>query len=524
MPSSDHLTMKPLARLVALSSLAFSPFITHAEVKLPPVISDHMVLQRATTVPIWGTASPGEKVAVSLAGQKRATVADAKGQWRVLLDPLPVAERLSLIVQGENTLTLEDVLVGEVWLGSGQSNMAGPVRTFKGNDTGLQRIHAAAPYPRIRLIKQGGTGWQIATPEIVDGYSALLFAFGARLQAELGVPVGLMLGAVGGTPSGFWLTEEMYRRDSACQAQAKEFAATYDFAAATKAYERQIAAWKMGEAKAKQEGRKVGRAPTPPAPAGESAGRIGHLYEAHVRPYVPYAIRGVLWDQGESGTAITGVDQFNVMGALIRGWRQDWGQDIPFLYIQKPSGGGTAWDLENPTTKNANPFSPLPAQVPGTKDGLAREVHLRIWQHPRTALVTSTDLGGNTHPVNKSGYADRAVSVALGFVYGRRLEISGPLYASHTIEGNKVRVRFTHVGGGLSARHRDQLQGFMIAGADREFHWADALIAGDSVLVSNPHVTAPAAVRYAWSGAAPWANLFNQDGLPAQTFRTDTWK
>lgn len=496
----------------------------HAEVKLPPVLSDHMVLQREIAAPIWGTAAPNEEISVSIAGQTKKTTATKDGKWQVQLDPLKAnAEGQTFTIKATNTIELKDVLAGEVWLGSGQSNMAGPVRTFKGNDEGLQKTLAAAPYPRIRLIRQGLPGWQLATAANVDSFSAILFAFGSRLHTELDVPVGLLVGAVGGTPSGYWLTEEMYRSDEACQAQVKKFAATYDFAAAMRGYERYMTAWKLTAEKAKQTGTKPGREPAKPTQPGESNGVIGHLYAAHVQPYVPFAIRGVLWDQGEAGTGITGVDQYHLMGALIKGWRKAWNKDFPFIYVQKPSGGGTAWDLSNPTTKNATPFAALPAAVPTDSEGNAREVHIKIQQHPKTAMVIGTDLGGMTHPTNKSGYAERAKQVALGFVYDQKIEFSGPLYASHKIEGSKVRVQFTHIGKGLAPRHSDKLQGFMIAGADQKFVWADATIAGDTIIVSSPSVPIPAAVRYAWSSTAPWANLFNQDGLPAQTFRTDDW-
>lgn len=495
----------------------------HADVKLPPIISDHMVIQRDVAAPIWGTAEPDEVVSVSIAGQTKTTKAGADGRWQLKLDPLKVAEGITLTVKGTNTIEVKDVLVGEVWLGSGQSNMAGPVRTFRGNDEGLQKTLAAAPYPRIRLIKQGGTGWQLATAANVDAFSANLFAFGSRLHAELGVPVGLMSGAVGGTPSGYWLTEEMFRSDDACQRQVKDFAKTYDFAKAMQGYERYMTAWRANTEKAKQSGARVGREPARPQQPGECTGEFGHLYKAHVLPYVPYAIRGVLWDQGEGGTGITGVDQFHLMGALITGWRKAWGQDFPFLYMQKPSGGGTAWDLANPTTKNASPFTAAPATVPADNEGVAREVHIKIQQHPHTAMVTSTDLGGMTHPTNKSGYADRALLVAKGFVYGQKIEFSGPLYASHEIAGEKVRIKFTHIGQGLATRHGATLQGFQIAGADKKFVWADAIIEGDTVVLSSKEVPQPAAVRYAWSANSPWANLFNKDGLPAQTFRADDW-
>jgi sialate O-acetylesterase len=237
---------------------------------------------------------------------------------------------------------------------------------------------------------------------------------------------------------------------------------------------------------------------------------------------MPFAIRGVLWDQGESGTAIGGVDQYNLMGALIAGWRKEWGQDdFPFLYIQKPSGDGCAWDTSNPTTSQANKFLPLPAQVPN--DGQYRAMHIRIMTYPNTAMVTSSDLGNGVHPINKSGYGERASRVALGMVYGRKLEIYGPVYKSHTVEGDKIRVAFDHVGQGLAYQHGDKLQGFALAGDDKKFHWADALIDGNSIVLSCPAVTRPVAVRYAWSQNQAWANLFNRDGLPAISFRTDSW-
>lgn len=515
--------MKIHRSLSATLCLLFATF-AHAEVKLPPIISDHMVLQRDVAAPIWGTALPQEEISVSIAGQTKKTAAGADGKWQVKLDPLKVAEGLTLTVKGTNTLEVKDVLVGEVWLGSGQSNMAGTVRGYKVNDEGLQKTLAAAPYPRIRLIRQGGAGWMEATAANVDNFSAILFACGSRLQSELDVPIGLMLGAVGGTPSGYWLTDDMYRSDAACQAQVKKFAETYDFAAAMKAYERYMVAWKANAEKMKATGGRVGREPAVPRQPGECTGELGHLYTKHILPYVPYAIRGVLWDQGEGGTAITGLDQFHAMGALIKGWRKAWAQDFAFIYVQKPSGGGTAWDLTNPTTKNASPFAAPPAKVPADNEGIAREVHIKIQQHPNTAMVISTDLGGMTHPTNKSGYGERAKQVALGFVYDRKVEYSGPLYASHAITGDKVRIKFTHTGQGLAARHSDKLQGFLIAGEDKKFVWADAVIDGDTVLVSSKDVPKPVAVRYAWSSNAPWANLFNKDGLPAQTFRTDEWE
>ena len=502
--------------------LALSAATALAEVKLPPAISEHMVLQRGIAAPIWGTAEPGEEVSVSIAGQTKKAKADEKRNWKVKLDPLKVAEGLTLTVKGTNTIEIKDVLVGEVWVGSGQSNMDMLAKDYLAGDPVLAKA-VTETYPKLRLLSKGRKGWEEATPANNPNFSALLFSFGFRLQQELKVPVGIMVGAVGGTPSGYWLTEEMYRSDAACQAQVKQFAATYDFDAVKKKYDEDLAKWKEAEETAKKEGKKGTRAPQLPAKAGESAGKIGGLYEAHMRPYVGYGIRGVLWDQGESGTAITGVDQYTLMGALIRGWRKAWDQgDFPFLYVQKVSGGGPAWDYEGAVTRNASKFGPQPAAVP--VDGAYRETHIKIASYPKTAMVIASDLGSGTHPTNKSGYGARAVRVAQGFVYGEKLEYYGPVYASHKVEGGKVRIAFSHIGKGLAARHSEKLQGFAIAGEDKKFAWADAVIDGDSVVVSSASVAKPVAVRYAWAGNFPWANLFNKDGLPAQTFRTDDWK
>jgi sialate O-acetylesterase len=354
----------------------------------------------------------------------------------------------------------------------------------------------------------------------------LLFAFGSQLQQELDVPIGLMVGAVGGTPSGNWLSEEAYRTDPTCKEAVAKFKATYTLERAQAKHAQDLAAWEKAAEAANRDGKRPPRKPLDPQNAGECVrGKIGGLYEAHIRPFQPYGIRGVLWDQGEAGTAIVGVDQFTLMGALIRGWRKEWGQgDFPFLYVQKPSGGGCAWNLDDPVTRQASKFVPLPPQVLSTAGGTYCETHIRIMQHPNTAMVTSTDLGAGIHPVNKSGYGARAARVTLGYVYGRALEIYGPVYQSHQIEGDKVRVRFAHAGQGLACRHGERLQGFAVAGEDKVFHWADAVIDGNTVVVSSGKVREPAAIRYAYGVMQhPWANLFNKDGLPALAFRTDAW-
>jgi sialate O-acetylesterase len=509
--------------VLASTGALFVPIVARADVKLPPVLSSHMVLQRDLSTPIWGTAAPGEKVTVQFCDQTKSTEAGKDGKWLLKLDALKAGGPDQLTVRGNNTITLDDVLVGEVWVGSGQSNMDGSVKGYTQGDEVLAKAAEAAPYARIRLIRGRGT-WQEATPANVNGFSALLFAFGLRLQQELDVPVGLMLGAVGGTPSGFWLSEQAYNADAACREVVKKFAATYSFDEQQKKYEAALAKWEKDADAAKKDNKKPPAKPQAPRKAGEAARKIGNLYEAHIRPLIPFGIRGVLWDQGESGTAITGVDQYTLMGALIRGWRAEWGQgDFPFLYVQKPSGGGCAFDPANPVTSKASPFAPLPAQVPNIQAGSYRENHIRIMRYPHTAMVTASDLGSGVHPTNKSGYGARAARVALGMVYGHKVEVYGPLYQGLQVEGDKVRIKFTHTGQGLVFSHGDKLQGFAVAGDNKVFHWADAVIDGDTVVVSSPKVAKPVAVRYAWGTEHPWANLFNKDGLPALPFRTDSW-
>ncbi|MEY2599597.1 MAG: hypothetical protein RLZZ142_1856 [Verrucomicrobiota bacterium] len=522
---------KSMALWAALPVMLVAP--AWAEVKLPNVFSPHMVLQRERPVPIWGTASPGEKVEVRFRDQVQSVEANGEGKWKVTLKPLEAGGPDVLQVGG---VRVEDVLVGEVWVGSGQSNMDMMVRAYTAGDAALEGL-AKESYPQIRLLRKGAASrWSTADPANNGEFSAQLFAFGVALQKKLGVPVGLMVGAVGGTPSGFWLTEEMYRADAACQELVKKMAPTYDYEGLHRQYLEQKAKWegemaewnKVADA-AKKEGKEAPRAPKAPPAVGKAgevnSGKMGSLFEAFIRPYVGYAIRGVLWDQGESRTNVACVDQFTLMGALVKGWRKEWGQDFPFLYVQKPSGGGIAWDPAAPMAAAARKLQPEPPQVPSKPEvaDYSHELHLRIREHPNTFMVTSSDLGPGVHPVLKSAYGERGAQVAMAAVYGAKHAFYGPLYTGHRVEGSRVRLAFSHVGQGLAPAQVPKLQGFAIAGADRKFVWGEAVIEGDTVVVSSPSVPNPESVRYAWSETFPWANLFNKDGLPAQPFRTDSW-
>jgi sialate O-acetylesterase len=544
-----------------LASFALLPAAgtARAEVALAAVFGDHMVLQRDMPVPVWGTAAPGAKVTVTFGGSSASAVAGQDGRWRAQLGPLAAdAHAATLVVtSGEPNskgVRVEDVLVGEVWVGAGQSNMQGPASMFmpgmKTGDTVLSKspgdkmladLVNAGPYPEVRINGDSTNSrgkippaWLVATPDNLRRFSAQLQSFGIQLHQKLHVPVGLILAAVGGTPSGQWVSGEAVASDPGCQQAIAKANATFSmeaeqqkYQAALMKYQADAAAWNQLPDTDKKTKPKP-REPFPPVRPGESTdprAAIGTLHDHVLGPYIGYGIRGVLWDQGESGTSINGLDQYTVMGALIRSWRKEWGQgDFPFLYVEKPSGGGCAFD---PSDKifgwAADPFVPLPATVPGGSAS-TREMYMRIATYPNTFMAPTSDLGGNTHPWNKTGYATRDLQVALGAVYGQKVEISGPAYAGSTVEGDKIRVRFDHAGKGLTFRNGDRLQGFAVAGADKKFVWADATIEGAAVVVSSGQVPNPAFVRYAWSDRHPWANLFNLDGLPALEFATDAGK
>jgi len=514
------LTRRFLSCLVVGSLLLSAGDALRAEVKLQPFFSDHMVLQRESKAPIWGTAAVGEKITVTFRDQEKQAESDKDGNWRVELSGLKAGGPDELTIAGKNTVVLKDVLVGEVWVGSGQSNMAGNVGGYAKEDPVLAEL-ATKDFPMIRGCN-ARNGWKIADAKNNPGFSAILFAFAVRLNKELDVPVGMMLGAAGGTPSGAWLSEAALAADAPSQKLMAEYKTSYP--ALLKKYEEvDLPRWTAAAEKARAEGKRVGGTPPPPVKPDTALNqKPGYLYEPHIRPFVGYGIRGALWDQGESGTAVGGVDQYTLMGALIAGWRKEWNQgDFPFIYVQKPSGNGCAWDYENPVTNKAQPFTALPASA--ATNGQYVETHVKIMNYPNVGMAISSDLGPYTHPTNKSGYGSRAAQVALGMTYAKPVEYYGPIYKSHKIEGDKAIVSFTHLGQGLATRHGTKLQGFAIAGDDKKFVWADAKIEGDTVVLSSPMVPSPKAIRYAWSQDRTWANLFNKDGLPAVTFRTDSW-
>lgn len=501
----------------------------HALEPAPP-FGDGMVLQRGIEVPVWGKASPGAGVLVTFGGRRVDGKADAQGNWRVTLPPMEASaeNRVLEIASGGKAVKFSGVLVGEVWVGSGQSNMAGRVSAYAKNDATLAALVEKAPYPGIRLCNGGPKPqWKEADTETVSAFSALLFAFGERLHREAGVPVGLIVGAVGGTPSGAWMPGETFASSELCRSEIATYAKTWDRAKAMKQHEAKLAAWEKSAEAAKAEGKKPpGRKPQPPVDPGgmTRGGKVGNLFDRYIRSCSGYAVRGVLWDQGEAGSGIHGLGQYTSMTELIRGWRDLWGQgDFPFLFVQKPSGLGNAFSREDPITREADAFSALP-DIKNIGTGEGRLIYTRLMRDIENAwMVPAIDLGSMIHPVNKWGYGNRAAEVALEKVYGDpEVRAYGPIYRSHEIEGGRVRVRFDAATGGLAAAHADEIRGFALSGADGTWHWAEAKIEGDdTVVLSCEAVPEPKHVRYAFAKNRTWANLFNGRGLPALAFTTE---
>ncbi len=483
------------------------------EVRLPPLIGDNMVLQRDARVPVWGTAAPGEKITVSLGDRHASASADAEGRWLVRLDPLPVGGPFEMTVAASNTITLRNVMVGEVWVASGQSNMAWPVR--KSLDP--EREIAAADHPTIRLFSvrkapadqppaHAEGHWDVCSPATVEWFSGVAYFFGRDVMKSLGVPVGLIDAAAGGTPAEAWMGRPALEADPDFKPILDRFAAAVaDYPRAKEVHEREMAEWKEAAAKAESSGQKPPPKPAPPL-GPDHQDRPAGLYNGMIVPLMPYGIRGVIWYQGESNAARA--QQYRkLFPALIRSWRTEWGQgDFPFLFVQ----------LANFVYRVPEPSESTWAEL--------REAQLMTLSVPNTGMAVAIDVGqkDDIHPPNKQEVGRRLALAAQALVYGRDVVPSGPVYESMGVEGSKVRVRFKHVGGGLVAKGDGPLKGFAVAGANRQFVWAQAKIEGDSLLVWSDKVSEPVAVRYAWANN-PDCNLYNATDLPASPFRTDDW-
>jgi hypothetical protein len=454
-------------------------------------------------------------VTVTLAGQSQSARAGADGKWSLKLDKLtPTFTPQTLTVKGKNTLTVKDVLVGEVWLASGQSNMAFPVS--RGQNAEQEKALANFPQLRMFTVRSAprrapqtdceGT-WAICSPDTVGSYSAVAYFFGRELHQKLGVPVGLINSSVGGTDIAAWTSEEVQMRIPALKdqiAQWKRNDDAYDAAAARATPEKQLAAWKERVEQAKAAGNRAPARPRLKTRPGLDANCPANLYNGMIAPLVPYALRGAIWYQGEHNTATEAKARLYPaqLPLLIEDWRTRWGTDFPFAWVQLP----------NFERKDSRP--------------LVREAMLNSLSVKNTGMAVTTDIGepNDNHPKNKQEVGRRLSLWALGTVYDAQSvpATSGPLPSGHTIRDRDVVLRFQHTSGGLVA-HGGELKGFLIAGADQQWKPASATIEGNTVVVSNSSVTQPVAVRYAWD-SNPQGNLYNGAGLPASPFRTDDWK
>jgi sialate O-acetylesterase len=500
--------MKRLVFLAALSGILAAPL--QAAVRLHPLFSDHAVLQCDKPVPVWGWADKGEEVTVTLADQSKSTKADDQGKWMVKLDALKAsATPGTLTVKGTNAITVKDVLVGEVWLGSGQSNMAMTVNRAKD----FEKEKQAADLPEIRMFTVRSTPadepqsecegqWLVCSPDTVAAFSATAYFFGREIHQALKQPVGLINSSVGGTPIDSWVSAEAQRASAelkpllvALDTGAKDL----DPAVVQAQYEKQLERWKGLVEKAGTEGKPAPRKPQNPLDIRKRKGSIGGLYNGKIAPLVPYALRGVLWYQGEANSTPQKAPYYQYhLPLLISEWRKQWGEELPFAWVQLPNFG--------------------------SRDGwcVVREAMLKSLSLPHTGMAVTIDVGDpkDIHPKNKQAVGKRLSLWALSKVYGKEGEFSGPMLDGYEVSEGRVVLSFTHADG-LKAEG-GELKEFVIAGEDQQWKPAQAKIVDGKVRVSSEAVPKPVAVRYAWVPNTQ-ATLFNGAGLPASPFRTDDW-
>lgn len=504
--------MKRLTLLVVTSALLSLAATARADVKLPAIFGNHMVLQRDAAVPVWGTAAPGEEVTVAIAGQTASAKAGADGKWSVKLAKLAADGPQTLTVKGKNTVTFSDVLVGEVWLGSGQSNMAMTVNRAKD----YEQEQAAAKFPEIRMFtessaaattaqSEGKGEWVVCSPETVGRFSATAFFFGREIHRTLKVPVGLINSSVGGTPIESWIAPDAQKASPELKGffeGQKQAAKDFDPVKAKAKFEQDQAKWKEAAKKAKAEGKPAPKAPRDPVALNERKGNVGGLFNGKIAPLIPYAIRGALWYQGEANSTPDKALFYHAqLTLLVNDWRARWGYDLPFAWVQLPNFGGAGRDW------------------PAVREAMLKTLALKD-----TGMAITIDIGDekDIHPKNKQDVGRRLAAWALGTVYGQKVATSGPMPAGHQVRGSEVLLSFKHTDGGLVAKG-GELKGFVVAGEDKQWKSARARIEGDKVIVSSADVKQPVAARYAWENW-PTCNLYNGAGLPASPFRTDDWK
>ncbi|HLW67701.1 MAG TPA: sialate O-acetylesterase [Gemmataceae bacterium] len=492
-----------------------------ADVKPHGLFTDNCVLQAGKEVPVWGMATPGEKVTVTVSGKSEASAsatADKDGHWLVRLPSMKAGnDPITLTIKGKNEVVVKNVLIGEVWICSGQSNMEWPLSRSAGaeehmatSEDSLLRL-ITIPHS-VQMTPQYNTGarWVECAPRTVGNFSAVAYFFGRDLRKALNVPVGLIHTSVGGTPAEAWTSKDGLNSEPLVQHYLFDLdkaIKNYDPDKAKQAYEEALAKWKEASAKAKAEGKKGPNRPNPPQPPDKSTHAPTGLYNGMIAPLAPCAIAGAIWYQGESNAG-QAYEYRTLFPAMIKDWRKHFGQgDFPFLFVQLA------------------PFMKIVNEPTDSAWAELRDAQLYTTKIlPKTGMAVITDVGeeNDIHPKKKEPVGARLALAARAIAYGDKIEYSGPVFEKATFEDGKAILTFSHVGEGLATR-KDELTGFTICGEDRKFHNAKSTIIGnDTVEVTCSEVPKPVAVRLGWANY-PVVNLWNKDGLPASPFRTDDW-
>ncbi len=509
-----------------LSLLFLTPSLLLAELSVPHFFSDHMVLQRERPATIWGKATPGAEIKITFKNQSATIQTGADGKWRTQIQtgPADATGATLTITNGTDKIQIADVLVGEVWFASGQSNM------FYTMDRSPEYagLIAESNHPALRMFNAPLVTaaenqddiegiWQTTTPETTPGFSAVAFFFARKLHLELGIPVGVIKSAWGGKPVETFTSREALNTLPATKALVDatlKDAASYDQAKADTAYATKLEQWKttMAAAKGKspEERKRLPKKPDAPKPPLLTEGKPGVLFASMIHPFAGYTMRGAIWYQGEGNAKAGAVPYDQTLPLMINDWRKRWNDEFSFYYVQLASYHA-------------------PSTAPGTPDSWALtqdRMRLVLNTTPKTGMAITNDVGeaNDIHPKNKKDPGERLARWALAKDYGQNLTYSGPLFRTSQTRDKAIRVTFDQCGTGLKSSDGSPLKRFEIAGSDKTWHWADAKIDGtDSVLVSSPQVPQPAAVRYAWAANPEGANLVNSEGLPTSVFRTDDW-
>jgi sialate O-acetylesterase len=495
---------------LAVAWTASASVTTHAELRLPAVFSDNAVLQQGREIPIWGWCDVGETVSVDFRGQSYSAVSK-NGRWLIKLPKQRPGLAEKLIVRGRNeALTRTNILVGEVWVCSGQSNMEWPLS--KSEDP-QPAIDAASTKPlRLFTVAKAMAAtpaddvngrWELCNAKTAAGFSAVAYYFGVDLQRARNVPVGLIHTSWGGSPAEVWVREDVLAADPDFKRNILD-----PYPEKKRRFQESVAAWEKEVADLQAQGRQ----PTRGRPWGDWA--PSQLYNGMIYPLIPYAIAGAIWYQGESN-ASRAHEYGRLFPTLIQNWRSDWGQgDFAFLAVQL-----APWDKNK--KRSVEEIMAAPTESDWAELREAQLLATRVL--PKVGMAVITDVGDkdDIHPVKKRPVGVRLALAARAIAYGERITYSGPQFRSMRLSKGKAILSFNHVGGGLQVRGKS-LTGFQICGTNREWHWADARIDGRRVVVSHSKVLEPVAVRYGWLDN-PVVNLFNVDGLPASPFRTDNF-